>query len=132
MHQLVERSPTIFGISFRYGRRSRPTRALSRSSSRFGAVAPARVTRAPRASACAIARSPYQDGNEVERLGIGVLDPRALHERIEVVDVDEACAAVVGRGGDRPGQILLPELRSDEHDLPGLHVRTVNRELSEP
>ena len=70
--------------------------------------------------------------DEVERLGIGVLDPRALHERVEVVDVDEACAAVVRRSGDRPRQILLTELGGDEHDLPRLHVRTVNREVSEP
>ena len=40
MHQFVVRSPTIFGISLRYGRWSRPARAGSSPSSRFGAVGP--------------------------------------------------------------------------------------------
>ena len=61
-----------------------------------------------------------------------MLDPRALEQGIEVRDVDEQRAAVVGRGRRRAGEILLSELPGDEHDLTGLHVRAVHRELREP
>ena len=68
------------------------------------------MTRAPFPSACASIRSPYHEGTNDERVRVGVLDPRALDERVEVVDVDELRAAVVRRGGERPRQILLAEL----------------------
>ena len=77
---------------------------------RSGRSTPASVTRAPprlgvREHPVAVPRR-----DEVERLRIGVLDPRALDVRVEVADVDELRAAVVGRGGDRARELLLAEL----------------------
>ncbi len=70
-------------------------------------------------------------GNEVERLRVGVLDAHALHVRIEVRDVDELGAALVGRLGGRTRLLLEADLGRDQHDLAFLHVRPVDRELGE-
>ena len=128
MHQFVSRLPTMSLSSLTRGRRSRPTSDLSRSSSRFGAVTPLSVMRAPCSSACSVSAVAVPRRHELERLRVGVLDARALHIRVEVVDVDEFRAAVVGGGGDRPRQLLVPELGLDEHDLPRLHVGAVRGE----
>ena len=44
--------------------------------------------------------------DEVERVVVGVLDPRALHLRVEVGHVDELRAAPVGRGDDLANDLL--------------------------
>ena len=67
--------------------------------------------------------------NELERLGIGVLDPRPLDVRVEVHDVDEQRAAPVGGLGGCAGELLLPDQGSDRHDLAFLDIRPVDGEL---
>ena len=69
--------------------------------------------------------------DERQRVGVGVLDPGPLELRVEVVDVDEPGAPVVGGGGDRPRKRLLPELGGDHRHLPRLHVRTVDGEVGQ-
>ena len=69
--------------------------------------------------------------NEPERLGVGVLDPRALDVRIEVLDVDEDRAGLVGRLGDRTRELLLADGRADGHDLARLHVDSAHGEVGE-
>ncbi len=75
--------------------------------------------------------APVPLGHVVERVGIRVLDPSALDPGVEVVDVDELRAAVVGRRRDRARHLLLADLAVDDHDLAGLDVRTVDGELGE-
>ena len=60
-----------------------------------------------------------------------MLDPRALHERIEVEDVDEERASAVGGRGDRPRKVFLADQGRDREDLALLEVRAVNGELSQ-
>ncbi len=55
-------------------------------------------------------------GHEVERARISVLDAGAFDPWIEVVDIDELRAPVVGRRGDGSGQRFLTELGGDQHD----------------
>ena len=69
--------------------------------------------------------------DEVERVGIRMLDAGALDPGVEVADVDEFRAAVVGRCGDCTRQLLLAELGGDQHDLARLDVRAVNGEIGE-
>ena len=70
-------------------------------------------------------------GHEVERVRIRVLDASALDPGIEVVDIDELRAPVVGGSRDRSRERLLAELGGDQHDLAGLDIRPVNSELGE-
>ena len=70
-------------------------------------------------------------GHEVERVRIRVLDACTLDPRIEVVDIDELRAAIVGRGSDGARQLFVAELGGDQHDLIRLDVRPVNGEFRE-
>src|SRR5919197_1504383 len=70
-------------------------------------------------------------GNEAERVRVGVLDTHALQVRIEVRDVDELGAALVGRLSGCARLLLESDLGPDQHDLAFLHVRTVDGELGE-
>jgi hypothetical protein len=49
-------------------------------------------------------------GHEVERLVVGVLQPRALDVQVEVGDVDELGPVPVAGGGDRARHRLLADL----------------------
>jgi hypothetical protein len=70
-------------------------------------------------------------GNEAERVRVGILDPHALHVRIEVHDVDELGATLVGRLGGRTRLLLVADLGPDQNDLAILHVRPMDGELGE-
>src|SRR5436305_7752872 len=70
-------------------------------------------------------------GNEAERVRVGALDTHALHVRIEVRDVDELRAALIGRRGGRTRLLLEADLGPDQHDLAFLHVRPVDGQLGE-
>ena len=111
---------------------SRPTSVLSRSSIRFGVVSVASVTRAPCVLGVLEHPRAVPPRDEVERVGIGVLDARPLDVRVEVVDVDELRAAAVAGGGDRARDVLVADLAGDHQHLPRLHVRAVHGELREP
>ncbi len=105
--------------------------------SRVEPVEQLRGGRAGRAHACAPLVGvrdhppPVPRGHEAERLGIGRLDPCPLDVRVEVPDVDEPRAAVVGLGGDRTRERLVPELGVHEHRLPRLDVGAVHGEPGE-
>ena len=58
----------------------------------------------------------------VERLLVGVEEPRALDVEVEVLDVDEAGAVAVGAGGQRARQRLLAQLGADGDHLAALDV----------
>ena len=60
--------------------------------------------------------------HEVERVLGGPLEPDPLHVRVEVPRVDEARAALVGRGGDQPRERRRARLGDDPDGLAGLHV----------
>src|SRR5438309_3782588 len=55
----------------------------------------------------------------------------ALHVRIEVRDVDELGAALVGRLSGRTRLLLEADLVPDQNDLAFLHVRAMDGELGE-
>ena len=60
-----------------------------------------------------------------------MLEPRALDDRIEVGDVDEQRALLVGGVGDRACELFLADRRADRQDLAGLEVHAVDGELGE-
>ena len=103
------RSLTTCIDSLSHGSWSRPSRAPSSPSSASGETTPPKPIRAAPALGEREQPGAEPGRDEVERLEVGVLDPRALHERVEVEDVDEHRAAPVGGRGDRPRELLLPE-----------------------
>ena len=120
--QFVVRSLTTWPASRRNGSWSRPTRAGSRSSSRPGATGPVRPIRA-RAELAELEDPPAVPRRHVvERLLVGVQEPRALDVEVEVLDVDEPRAVAVGAGGERARQRLLAQLGADGDDLAALDV----------
>ncbi len=58
-----------------------------------------------------------------------MLDSRALDVRVEVRDVDELRAALVGSRCDRADERRVLELARDGHDLARLDVGAVHGEL---
>ena len=105
--QLISRRLTTSPVSRIAGRRSRPERTGSRSSSRPGATGPDRRDRgaalaAEREDAVAVPRR-----DVLERVVGRVLDPRALDPRVEPGEIDELRALLVGALRDRPDEPLL-------------------------
>ena len=111
--QFVVRSLTTWPASLSAGKRSRPTRAGSRSSSRPGATGPERPTRAAPTLAEGEQALAVPVGDEVEVLLARVLDARALDPGVEPLDVDELGAVPVGAGRDRADHELLARLAAD-------------------
>ena len=101
-------------VSFTLGSMSLPSSDLSRPSITFGAVTPRSVD--ARAVLLGVLEHTFAIplGNEVERVRVGVLDPHALQVRIEVRDVDELGAALVGRLGGRTRLLLEADLGRDQ------------------
>jgi hypothetical protein len=75
-------------------------------------------------------------GDELERVVRRELDARALDERVEVRDVDEARSPSVTGGGEGTRQLLLSDVGADRENLAGLDVRAEAdgelRQLLEP
>ena len=67
--------------------------------------------------------------NVFERVRVGVLEPRAFYERIEVRDIDEERALPIGGRRDRAGELFLADGGAHGEDLAGLEVRPVDGEL---
>ena len=95
MHQFVVRSPTICGL---FDAREH----VLAGEARVEIVESVRSVDADERDARAVPVGMREHapavplGHEGERVGVGMLDPGALDVRIEVVDVDELGAAVVG------------------------------------
>ena len=120
--QFVVRSLTTLPASLSDGKRSRPTRAGSRSSSRPGATGPERPTRAAPTSPRASRRLPCQSGMKSRSSSRACSMRARLTHGIEVLDVDELGAVAVGARGDGADHELLARLAGDRDDLAGLHV----------
>ena len=73
---------------------------------------PSSAMRAAPISPSSSRRCPHHGGHVAERVLGRVLDARALDQRVERPDVDEARAAPVRRLGDRARDVLLARLRS--------------------